>query len=94
MRVSFTQIRSQPTQNSHKIFFHILETLLTMVNISNHAVALMLVSVCTPLLAGAEHYHIPLSNETVHWGYFSKTIDPVLTIDSGEKVVVEVRRKY
>ena len=35
--------------------------------------------------------HIHLSNETVHWGYFSKTIDPILTVDSGEKVVVEVR---
>ena len=39
---------------------------------------------------------IQLSNETVHWGYFSKTLEPVLTVDSGEKVVVEVstyRRK-
>ena len=37
--------------------------------------------------------YISLSNETVHWGYFSKTIDPIMTVASGEKVVVEVRKK-
>lgn len=33
---------------------------------------------------------LELSAANVHWGYFSKTLDPVLTIPSGETVVVEM----
>ena len=33
---------------------------------------------------------LPLSAETVHWGYFSKLETPKMTIASGEKVVVEM----
>ena len=33
---------------------------------------------------------LPLSAENVHWGFFSKTIDPVLTIDSEDEIVVEM----
>jgi acetamidase/formamidase len=33
---------------------------------------------------------LPLSAANVHWGFFSKTLDPVLTIDSGAEVVVEM----
>jgi acetamidase/formamidase len=33
---------------------------------------------------------LPLSAANVHWGFFSKTIAPVLTIDSGAEVVVEM----
>ena len=38
----------------------------------------------------ASDYTIPLNNETVHWGYFSKSIPPVLTVDSGSTVTVEM----
>ena len=33
---------------------------------------------------------LPLSAANVHWGFFSKTLAPVLTIDSGAEVVVEM----
>jgi Acetamidase/Formamidase family len=34
--------------------------------------------------------HIALSNNTVHWGYFSKTEDPIATINSGTEITVEM----
>ena len=33
---------------------------------------------------------LELSADNVHWGYFSKTLEPVLTIASGDEVVVEM----
>jgi acetamidase/formamidase len=33
---------------------------------------------------------LPLSAANVHWGYFSKTLEPVLTVASGSEVVVEM----
>jgi acetamidase/formamidase len=33
---------------------------------------------------------ITLSAANVHWGYFSKELEPVLTIDSGSEVIVEM----
>ena len=48
-----------------------------------------------PLYAGAQRklqddITIPLSAENVHWGYFSKELTPVLTVDSGAEVTVEM----
>ncbi|KAG7361755.1 AraC family transcriptional regulator [Nitzschia inconspicua] len=34
--------------------------------------------------------HIALSNETVHWGYFSKSLEPIVTIESGTEITVEM----
>lgn len=34
-------------------------------------------------------HHLPATAATVHWGYFSRTLAPVLTIKSGDSVVVE-----
>ncbi|MBS7539606.1 acetamidase/formamidase family protein [Ancylobacter lacus] len=34
-------------------------------------------------------HHLPATPSTVHWGYFSKTLEPVLTIKSGDSVTVE-----
>ncbi|WP_428029561.1 acetamidase/formamidase family protein [Ancylobacter sp.] len=34
-------------------------------------------------------HHLPATPETVHWGYFSKTLAPVLTLKSGERAVIE-----
>ena len=28
-----------------------------------------------------KHYHIPVSGQTVHWGYFSKSLPPVVEVD-------------
>ncbi|KAL7511295.1 hypothetical protein ACHAXN_008209 [Cyclotella atomus] len=39
--------------------------------------------------AGKENY-LALHKDTVHWGYFSKNEKPVMTIDSGEKITVEM----
>ena len=34
--------------------------------------------------AGARrHYHIPASEQTVHWGYFSKLLPPVIDVEFG-----------
>jgi len=33
---------------------------------------------------------LPLNAANVHWGYFSKEIDPVLTVSSGDEVIVEM----
>ena len=34
--------------------------------------------------------YVAVSNETVHWGYFSKLLEPVVTIKSGEEVTLEM----
>jgi hypothetical protein len=35
------------------------------------------------------HYHIPASDKTVHWGYFSKNLKPVVEVESGDFVTIE-----
>ena len=35
------------------------------------------------------HYHIPASAETVHWGYFSKSLKPLVEVESGDFVTIE-----
>lgn len=35
------------------------------------------------------HHHLPVSPNTVHWGYFSSLLKPVLTVRSGDFVTVE-----
>jgi acetamidase/formamidase len=35
------------------------------------------------------HYHIPVSDQTVHWGYFSKSLPPVVEVESGDFVTIE-----
>ena len=35
------------------------------------------------------HHTLPANSETVHWGYFSKNVDPVLTVMSGDFITVE-----
>ena len=38
---------------------------------------------------GETDYTLPLSKENVHWGYYSKTLQPVLTVPSGATVTIE-----
>jgi acetamidase/formamidase len=39
--------------------------------------------------ARANHYYVPATDKTVHWGYFSKLLKPVVEIDSGDFVTIE-----
>jgi acetamidase/formamidase len=36
-----------------------------------------------------KHHLVPATAETVHWGYFSQSLKPVLTVDSGDFVTIE-----
>jgi len=36
------------------------------------------------------HYHVPATDKTVHWGYFSKSLKPVVEVASGDFVTIEV----
>jgi acetamidase/formamidase len=43
-----------------------------------------------PAKSGAvNHYRIAASSETVHWGYFSKLLKPVVEVNSGDYVTME-----
>src|SRR5690349_2053198 len=35
------------------------------------------------------HHYVPATSETVHWGYFSKLLKPVIEIDPGDYVTIE-----
>ena len=35
------------------------------------------------------HYLVPATAATVHWGYFSRSLKPVLTVASGDFVTIE-----
>lgn len=40
------------------------------------------------------HHHLPVSRDTVHWGYLSRTIPPVLRVRSGARVTVETLTQH
>jgi acetamidase/formamidase len=44
---------------------------------------------CSTKPDAARHHHLPANNETVHWGYFSKSLAPRLVVHSGDVVTVE-----
>jgi len=35
------------------------------------------------------HYHVPATDQTVHWGYFSKSLTPLVEVESGDFVTIE-----
>ena len=35
------------------------------------------------------HHHLKAGAETCHWGFFDATLQPVLTIDSGDDVTID-----
>ena len=35
------------------------------------------------------HYYVPANDKTVHWGYFSKLLKPLVEINSGDFVTIE-----
>ncbi|MGC6400275.1 acetamidase/formamidase family protein [Sphingomonas sp. FW199] len=42
-----------------------------------------------PVSMPVRHHHLPANPQTVHWGYFSRTLKPALTIRSGDFVTIE-----
>ena len=34
-------------------------------------------------------HHLPATDRTVHWGFFSRLLPPVLEVDSGDVVTIE-----
>lgn len=41
-----------------------------------------------------KHYYIPASSKTVHWGYFSKSIKPILSVNSGDYLTIETLTQH
>lgn len=39
--------------------------------------------------AAPSHYYLPVSDKTVHWGYFSRAMQPVISVRSGDVVTIE-----
>ena len=37
----------------------------------------------------AQHHTLPANSETVHWGYFSKDVEPKLSVISGDFITIE-----
>jgi acetamidase/formamidase len=44
---------------------------------------------CGPNPAAPQHHLVPANNETVHWGYFSKGLEPRTVVHSGDFVTLE-----
>ena len=45
-------------------------------------------------ISTGRHHHLPATAETIHWGYFSRSIPPVLTIASGDIVTIETLTQH
>ncbi len=43
---------------------------------------------------GGAHHHLPANRNTIHWGYFSRHIAPVLEINSGDIVTIETLTQH
>ncbi|HEX4326530.1 MAG TPA: acetamidase/formamidase family protein [Burkholderiales bacterium] len=42
----------------------------------------------------ARHHYLPANAHTIHWGFFSKSLAPVLEIDSGDIVTIETLTQH
>ncbi|MBD1550549.1 acetamidase/formamidase family protein [Pseudomonas typographi] len=40
------------------------------------------------------HYYVPASDKTVHWGYFSRAIKPILSVRSGDILTIETLTQH
>lgn len=36
-----------------------------------------------------KHHHLAATKKTIHWGYFCKSLKPILTVDSGDFITIE-----
>ncbi|MDP1627590.1 acetamidase/formamidase family protein [Parvibaculum sp.] len=43
---------------------------------------------------GARHHYLPVTANTVHWGYFSRFLPPVLEMNSGDFVTIETLTQH
>jgi len=88
-QVVFTTVLLQ--QKRYLFLFHLFSLILLHTILEQFE---MIVSKALPLLllslAKAAEHKLPLSAANVHWGYFSKTLSPALTISSGDEVEVEM----
>ena len=44
--------------------------------------------------AAPSYYYIPVSDKTVHWGYLSRTLKPVISVRSGDVVTIETLTQH
>src|SRR5712692_3253892 len=42
-----------------------------------------------PVPGTRNHYYVPATDKTVHWGYFSKLLKPQVEVNSGDFVTIE-----
>lgn len=47
-----------------------------------------------PRAEGPLHHHLRATPETVHWGYFSRTLAPALSVRSGDTVTIETLTQH
>lgn len=45
-------------------------------------------------VGAGRHHHLPATAENIHWGYFSRSIPPVLSIESGDIVTIETLTQH
>lgn len=43
---------------------------------------------------GGSHHRLPVNASTIHWGYFSRSLEPVLEISSGDTVEIETLSQH
>jgi len=48
-----------------------------------------IIASATAKLAGPKHHYIPANDKTVHWGFLSKELSPVVTVNSGDALTIE-----
>src|SRR5690348_2535711 len=53
------------------------------------AASLARAQVTPPSRSTLNHHYVPANASTVHWGYFSKQLKPVIEIESGDFVTLE-----
>jgi AraC-like DNA-binding protein len=44
--------------------------------------------------AAPNHYYLPVSDKTVHWGYLSRSLKPVISVRSGDVVTIETLTQH
>ncbi len=47
-----------------------------------------------PRAAGRKHHHLPIEANRVHWGYFSRSLQPQLEIASGDTITIETLTQH
>jgi acetamidase/formamidase/AraC-like DNA-binding protein len=48
----------------------------------------------SPIASGRRRHHLPATDKTVHWGYFSRSLRPVLEVEPGDIVTIETLTQH